>query len=257
LLVHAGERQRRDAVAAWTRRGLDVGAKILYLESADEIAERSFLTLMQERGIEVSGALDDGQLQVVRADEATLSPRWQVGVVEKALVEGYDTVRWSSEARTVWSVLSASGQEVLEWVTDELCGLRPLSVLCQYPSDLPEITLQTVCSMHTHGVRGAGLGVVPTPTGIALTGEIDAANEKVLRGFLRSATASKGRSRDPFVVDMSGLTFLDASGARALLAGTKASRITGGSVCLRSPQPRVARVLRILGMQRVEGILIE
>jgi hypothetical protein len=46
LLVYHEESQRRIGVAAWVRRGLELGAKILYIEPQDDPPGRSLSGLV-------------------------------------------------------------------------------------------------------------------------------------------------------------------------------------------------------------------
>ena len=255
ILVHANERQRRAGVAAWVQRGLELGAKILYIEPRQERADRSFLRVLREQDIATDEALARGQLQVLPAGDEAYSPERQTDVVDAALAEGYPTVRWSGEASTGWDVLSKSGHADLEWAADALCRTRPVSMLCQYPADLIPATLQSACAMHGAGVRGAQCQIHPLPEGVAVAGEVDAANARVLHSALMAATASADARA--FVVELSRLSFLDAAGARALLKGTLTHRTQGGSVCLRALRPRVERFLRLFGVDRTDGFILE
>src|SRR6476619_323553 len=95
----------------------------------------------------------------------------------------------------------------------------------------------------------------PFDGGLAVSGEVDASNHDILRALLQAATAAT--DRDSFVVDLSGLYFLDVRGARALMAGTGAYRRHSGQVRLREPQPVVDRVIRLLAFDRSRGVLME
>src|SRR6476646_117343 len=89
LLVYDNERQRRAGVAAWVRRGLDLGAKVLYIEPPEESAERSLLGVLKEDEIDANDALARGQIQTGPADAIAYSPAWQASMVEQALADGY------------------------------------------------------------------------------------------------------------------------------------------------------------------------
>lgn len=256
VLVHHNEQQRRAGVAAWARRGLDLGAKILYLEPAEEPSERSFRSVLDEHGVDSDGAWDRGQVQVLPANDETYSPIWQAGVVDEALADGFGTVRWSGEATTAWRVMRPSVHARIEWAADELCRSRPVSSLCQYSAGLTQPTLQTVCAMHAGGLRQSLLQTYPIPEGIAVAGEVDRSNERLLRSALTAAAATRS-SGEPLVVDLAGLGFLDVAGARALLTGTTNHRIDGGCVRLRAAQRPVDRVLRLLGVDRETGFRME
>ena len=67
VLVHDNERQRRTGVAAWVRRGLEAGEKILYTEPSDVPASASFRDLLKEHAVDVDAAVERGQLEVFAA----------------------------------------------------------------------------------------------------------------------------------------------------------------------------------------------
>ena len=94
LLLYHDESQRRREVEAWVRRGLEVGAKILYIEPGDELPARSFAGLLRDSPQAVE-AMGRGQIQVIPADPVAFDPAWQASVVEQALRE-YPFVRWSA-----------------------------------------------------------------------------------------------------------------------------------------------------------------
>lgn len=260
VLVHDDERTRRSGVAAWARRGLELGAKILYIEPPDEAGERSFQGVLKEHAVDAEEALESGRLVVLEASDEAYSPSWQELVTDEALGEGYPTVRWSGEEVTAWGVMSAKVHADVEWATDDLCHTRPVSVLCQYSSRVPQATLQTVCAMHGDGVREAQLRTYPVPGGLAVAGSVDASNERLLRCALTATTATTATAAShggSLVVDLSGLEFLDVSGAKALVTGTTSHRIKNGMVRLRSAQPAVEQVLRLLGADTADGFEVE
>lgn len=257
VLVHDDERTRRGGVAAWVRRGLALGAKILYIEPPHEADERSIRGVLKEHAIDAEAAFESGQVDVLEASPEAYSSSWQELVTDVALQEGYPTVRWSGEEVTAWGVMSPRVHADVEWATDDLCRTRPVSVLCQYSSRVPQATLQTVCAMHGDGVREAQLRTYPVPGGMAVAGAVDASNERLLRCALSAATATAGSRGGPLVVDLSGLEFLDVSGAKALLTGTTSHRIERGRVHLRSAQPAVEQVLRLLGADTADGFEVE
>ena len=256
LLVHDSEPERRAGVAAWVQRGLEVGAKILYIEPVDVPVERSLMGVLRADEIYADAAVDRGQLRVLPADDEAYSEGFQTRAVDEALAEGYPTVRWSGEAETAWGVMSPAAHADVEWATDDLCRRRPVSILCQYSGGMSQATLQTVCAMHGGGVREALLHTAPLLRGIALAGEVDVSNEAILRSSLLAA-CSAGIGRGCFVVDLRRLDFLDVSGAKALLAATSAHRSNGGKVVLRAAQPQVDRVLRLLDVHRADGSVLE
>jgi anti-anti-sigma factor len=258
LLVHEGEPQRRAGVTAWTRRGLELGAKILYIEPPDEPPERSYVGVLGEGGVDADVLVEHGQLQVFSADDDRVyDAAWQTSVIDDALSDGYPTVRMSGEARTAWSLMPAMVHAGIERATDELCHALPVSVLCQYPSDLTEAALQDACDMHRDGLREALVQTCPTPGGMAVAGEIDHSNARIVHSALAAATATRPEGAAPFIVGLGAVDFLDVAGARALLTGTTPYRARGGMVRVLDIQAPVGRLLRLLGVDRFDGVSLE
>jgi anti-anti-sigma factor len=256
LLVHGSEQQRRAGVVAWVRRGLELGAKILYVEPVDVPAERSLMQVLRTSNIDVREAVGRGQLQVLPPDGEAYNTGLRARSVDDALAEGYPAVRCSREATTAWGGMSSIAHAHLERETDELCRTRPLSILCQYSASLAPATLQSAFAMHGGGVRESQLSAWPVPGGIALAGEVDVCNEAVLRSSLTAAVSAEVGG-GCFVVDLSRLSFLDVSGVRALLKGTSAYRLNGGTVLLRAAQPPVDRILTLLEINREQGCMLQ
>lgn len=254
LLIYQEEVQRRAEVAAWLRRGLDLGAKILYIEPPDEPATRSLAGLLRDQPDAVD-AMQRGQIQIVPADQAAYDPAWQASVVARALRQGYPSVRWSGDATTAWRVMPQIRHADVERATDQVCKSGAVSVMCQYPAREAAGVLRRVSAAHGAGLRERLLQITPIDGGLAVSGELEVSNEAILRPVLIAATTTP--ERDPFVVDMSGLDFVDVSGVRSLMAGTDRYRRLGGHVRLQSPQPHVNRLIRLLGTDRERGILTE
>jgi len=257
VLVHESERQRRVGVAAWVRRGLDLNAKILYIERPDEPVSRSVRSVLRDHRVDVDDAVARGQLQVFCADdERVFDATWQTGVLRRALADGYSTVRWADEAMTAWTVMQPEKHASLEWATDERCRSRQVSVLCQYPFDLMEATMQTVCAMHGDGVCGSLVRTSPVHGGLAVVGEVDWSNARLLHSALAAASVVTPGRDGPFVLDLGELTFIDVAGIRAIVSGTSAYRATGGTVILRAVRPSVSRLLELLEVDDVRGIAV-
>lgn len=253
LLLYHTERQRREGVETWIRRGLELGAKILYTEPADEPPARSLPGLLGGQA-DAGEAIERGQIQVVKADETAYDPDWQASVVEEALDHGYPSVRWSGEATTAWTLMPRDRHADIERATDQLCRSRPLSVMCQYWAHESEVLLDA-CLVHGAGLREPLFSASPFEGGLAVAGEIDVSNRDVVRSLLQAATSAT--DRDPFVLDLSALDFLDVAGVRSLLAGTGPYRERGGHVRLQAQQSHVDRLIHLLGIHRTPGVLAE
>ena len=176
-------------------------------------------------------------------------------MVEDALRQGYPSVRLSAEAATAWSVMPRARHAEVERTIDQMCQSLPVSVMCQYPVRDSMEVLGPVSTVHGSGLRERLFQAVPFEGVLAVTGEVDTSNHDILRTLLQAATAAT--DRDPFVVNLKGLDFLDVRGIRALMAGTAAYRSRGGHVRLQAPQPVVDRAIRLLGIERSRGVLTE
>jgi anti-anti-sigma factor len=252
LLLHASETERRSGLAAWVRRGLEVGEKVIYAESEADGPQRSVLTVLRQHGVDGDAAVRDGRLQVLPISDA-LSRGGPHGVVRQALADGYRGVRMSVEARTVLAVLTGPAGARMENTVAELCRTLPFSVMCQY--DRIEATgrsLEQVTAVHLTGIRERQLCTGDGGAGLALRGSVDLDNEELLAAALRAAIAT---SAEVVSIDLSRLTFLSVRGCRALVRATHEFRGRGGRVRLVAPQPAVERVIRLLDLDRLVTIV--
>jgi anti-sigma B factor antagonist len=87
-----------------------------------------------------------------------------------------------------------------------------------------------------------GIPILPVVF-VTISGEIDIATSRAMGDALE---ASPGPAH--LEVDMSAVTFMDASGIRVLLAARQRAVDGGGSLTLRAPSPAVRRVAGILGL---------
>jgi anti-sigma B factor antagonist len=87
-------------------------------------------------------------------------------------------------------------------------------------------------------------------TALCVAGDIDIATAPLLRTALAQAQAGHGLDLRgaPLVVDLSAMTFIDASGLRVLARAAERARRGGGQVVLRRPSPMMVRLLRVTGL---------
>jgi anti-sigma B factor antagonist len=81
--------------------------------------------------------------------------------------------------------------------------------------------------------------------------EIDVSNAGILRDELSRAVADGARW---VTVDLSGVTFLDSSGAGALVVAHNEAIVAGCDLTVDRVRPQVMKVLRILGLSDVMNI---
>ncbi|GAA2852968.1 hypothetical protein GCM10010517_10740 [Streptosporangium fragile] len=87
----------------------------------------------------------------------------------------------------------------------------------------------------------------PAHTIVRLQGEIDIGTGPALRKRLRNALQ---RSADLLILDLSEVSFCDASGLTVLIGIQRRARQSGITLFLISPQPHMARLLSITRLDR-------
>ena len=80
---------------------------------------------------------------------------------------------------------------------------------------------------------------------VSLAGELDLYNAHEVRDALLQCCAE---SPERLVVDLSGVTFLDSSGLRALLSARKRLETASGRLSVRNPASCAERVLAVSGL---------
>ena len=86
---------------------------------------------------------------------------------------------------------------------------------------------------------------------IQLHGELDMATAPKLARTLNDAL---DRRPPTIVLDVGELVFLDSTGIRVLIAGSRRAVDQDCSFVLRSPRPRVLRTLKLTGVDRLMAI---
>jgi anti-sigma B factor antagonist len=81
---------------------------------------------------------------------------------------------------------------------------------------------------------------------VAVTGEIDMATSQALATALREAVRTEDAKE--VEVDLSGVTFMDSSGIRALVMSQGYATEHGVTLYATNPHPHVRRVLEITGL---------
>jgi anti-anti-sigma factor len=88
----------------------------------------------------------------------------------------------------------------------------------------------------------------PPSATVVLDGDIDIATAPAIRRFLMAAI-SGGTAH--LAVDMSGVTFIDASGIGVLVAAANRARQAGGGLSLLAPSRQVQRLLDVLHLDAI------
>ena len=255
LLLHRGEEERRAQLAAWVRRGLELGEKVICAERADVPAgiASALFDALETGGVDVDTALRARRLAVLPADQLRW-PQDQLLAVEGALAEGFPAVRLSIDAGAALTVLTAADLRESERRIDELVRSRPASVMCQYTrATTTADRLHEVVAEHPTGVLESTLATGRERDRLALRGEIDTANADVFGALLAAADRVPPRE---LRLDLRGVTHLDAAAGRQLNDATRGFRANGGRVVLVGPQPPVARTLELLDLGDLPGMQV-
>jgi anti-anti-sigma regulatory factor len=234
LLLHGSEEQRRADVAAWVRRGLELGEKVLYTQVPDRPAD-SLLAVLEPRGVDAGAAVREGRLVVLPPADFFL-PEGPGPAVERALAEGFPAVRMSAEAGTALTVVSAAVRHAL----------------CQYAqATTTGQALDDVVAFHLFGVRQESFSTGWDGDGLVIRGEVDPTNTGVFAAALAAAARIAFRV---LRLDLTGLDYLDAGSCWRLDDVTRRFRAAGGQVVLVGPPPAVERTMRLLDIDELPGV---
>jgi anti-anti-sigma factor len=245
LLLFHDEAHRQARVASWVQQGLARGEKILYSSVPDD----PLVPALALRTGDAQPVRREGQISVVPSEDVFPEGR-QSELIRSALDEGYSAVRLTARADAGLSDMSLDEYRVVDELTDELCTSLPVTALCQLDAaSASAATLSAVIGMHSGVIEDIQMRVRRRGHRLDLSGEVDSSSAGVLVEALRSACRLEtGRGT---VIDLSELTFIDASGCRALAVGTEEHRRTGGSVTIRGASGHIQKVLSLLGVDRL------
>lgn len=93
---------------------------------------------------------------------------------------------------------------------------------------------------------GTQLDIEAVDHGFVLTGEIDAHTAPLLDEALGERMDSGAVTTQ---LDMSGVTFMDSSGLRVVIARTQGARSSGGDLVLASMTPTVHKLIEVSGLR--------
>jgi anti-anti-sigma factor len=86
---------------------------------------------------------------------------------------------------------------------------------------------------------------------VSVAGELDIATAEQAYSFITEVIDGRLRGSAPLTVDMSGVTFCDASGLGALARLARYARAAGRQLKLTSVRPSVMKIMRITSLDRV------
>ncbi|HZC25797.1 MAG TPA: MEDS domain-containing protein [Actinopolymorphaceae bacterium] len=249
LLLYHTETERRMALAAWMRCGLEHNEKIVCAED-DKASGPSVLDLLADQ-LDVVAATASGYLETVAPRELR-EPEERRQIVERALADRYDAIRLLPIARSATTSGSEESYPERELAIDDLCAAYPVSALCQCDrATTHDQSLDQVVSDHFGGLREAHLNTGVLDGQLLLAGELDVGNGDLLACTLRAAA---DKAAETLPLGMSRVTFLSVVAARALVEGTQDFRDRGGQLRLVAPPADVEWFLRTLGVDTMPHV---
>ncbi|MFI7601424.1 MEDS domain-containing protein [Actinoplanes sp. NPDC049681] len=228
-------------IGDWVRRGLRAGEKILYPVDAGGSAP-PLPDILDERGVDVTTATARGDLLALPS-ELYLRPGDLAAAVRGALQRGYPAVR---VVAGIGASLSEQEYAASEQILNDVCLRYPATVLCPYrEDDLTDEQIRDFAVWHPHA-RHRYLELRRRDRTVVVAGQADFTNERLLRGVLSTAVAAALAASAVLYLDVEALALISAAGWRALAQGSTDLRERGGRLVLISPQPAVARMIKLL-----------
>lgn len=275
-LSYDNAEERRAILTAYVRDGLRSNHKVVYLSDQDP-PEKVVAWLgggQDGQDLDLPAAMAAGDFVVRTAEEAYMATgrfdpdeiiAWFATEIELALVQGYAGVRVTGEE--TFSLRGWPGTErfaEFERKIDETFRTSQVNAMaiCQYDRrwfDGPR--LGRLESYHMGRVRAndyfdnGTLRISPTftPPGLALSGAIDESTYRGLDDALLAAGARTGH----LCLDLSGLTFCDMAGLRALIGAGQSATGMDRQVILRDMPEYMALMMRIAGWDELPGVYVE
>ncbi|MEV6520410.1 MEDS domain-containing protein [Longispora sp. NPDC051575] len=256
--------QRLDLTAAYADAGLRDDHKIVVL--SDAWTPTQVLDGLVARGVPARAAVACGQLEVRSADDylpggefdpAASISGWRTQA-EAAAGAGFLGLRVLGDM--AWAVRPVPGADRLAWYeaqVNRVFAAGYAMAMCLYDRRLFDPAhLDLIASAHpgTHHAGTSEPGVVAplmrfghtaSPPRLALSGEADVSNRHALSAMLNALLdGADAASPTPVTVDVSGLTFADASAVRLLI---QAAAAAPSGIRLEGCTPPMARLVDLVG----------
>ena len=100
------------------------------------------------------------------------------------------------------------------------------------------------------GSTGCTVPTHPDYQTVALCGEMDISTAPACREQLDHGLDAAAAGHRQLIIDLSGVSFCDATGLSTLVATRNRARGLATTVCLAAPRPQMVRLLHITGLDR-------
>ncbi len=267
-LVFTDSEERLDLVAAFVRDGLRAGQRVICLTEA--IPEAGLADELARRGLNITAARQEGQLQVVDSGkffvpQGSFDPERVIGEVRKALAsagrDGYQGLRITSDMG--WALRPVSGLSDLpayESQLTALLGADNATAVCQFDRQrFDTITISTALEGHTCAVAAvtyhddALLRICRqhVPPGIRVAGEMDYRAVDALTTAMTEAL-----SLDAHIdVNLAHLRFLDTMAAGVIVQA--AVGLSNGQKMTVRCQAVPYKIFDTLGLREVPRVTLQ
>jgi anti-anti-sigma regulatory factor len=235
-LLAASASHRQTAMSTWARSALDRSEKLL--------------TLCAPVDADIASQAGGGLIALTPDDLHTTAVPAEL--LQRALSDGDHGLGILIRADAVITATSRKTHEEIETTLASLCRDHPVSVLCVYDrirdrDGAGAEHLDLAVARHPNGLRGQRLALRRTAHTLYVDGEIDMSNLDVFATALRALADTPS----PTVrIDLEGVTFLAAAGARSLIRDTAPYRDHGTEVEIHAT-PHITRILQLLDIKRL------
>ncbi|MEW9533643.1 MEDS domain-containing protein [Microbispora sp. NPDC049125] len=256
-MAYSDEADLEPVLAPFIADGLAQGDKVLYLT---DVTHPAVVTgLLRAWGVRPDEFAADGRLDV--RPLTTNDPDSLIGELARtarlARAEGYRALRVTAEMS--WGVREGTERLVaFETKVHSLYDSGMAMGVCQYDRRLFDpVVLAEIQRIHQEAdtdleFAGAFLRIHRTgdPPGLRVEGEVDANS---LDPLAEALTAAGRRCRGDVHVDLSGVSFIDLSGMRALV-DTAQSLGSGRSLVLAQVPKHVHQLFKLIGWDGAPGL---
>jgi anti-anti-sigma factor len=254
--TYSSDEERRTVLTAFVAEGLQARQRIAHVAPRGE--ELRLVEYLRECGVDAAALIDGGRLVLGSAEKAyypngAFDPEESLlgfrAMAGQAVADGYTGLRVAGENgwiladwlhRATWP-----GYEVR---VDRIIAGLPLIGMCSF--DLRECGEEIVELMDAvHPVRLGNSTATSAfhlhsnhDDGVVIQGQLDLASSETVESLLQTLAGEEAISR----IDLSGLSFADVQGMRAIAAGARAIAKEGGVVRLEDPPATFKRAWQLL-----------
>lgn len=252
---YASTASRRRVLCEYLSAGLSAGERLLFVavdpheRLRSDLADAPFdVDHLVRRGEMLVASIADAYLPDGRFDPDRRL-REYAELVEAAVRDGFAGLRVAADATPLLTDARVrDAWPAYELRADLLARRMPFVALCAYDSRSDRDALELMAAVHGRCVEGcsslAAFGLhAGEGGGIAVEGEVDTTCAETVRDLVRQVV----RDLEEVTLDLSGLSFADVAGVRAIAGGAQDMAERRGPVLVAGAPPSFRRVWSALG----------